>query len=163
MRYCFSLQVRPDRLQEYADRHARVWPEMRDALRDSGWDNYSLFLRGDGLLIGYVETDDLQAAQQAMDSTEVNARWQADMAGFFLGTDGRPPDRSMTLLTEVFHLDGTAEADPRGTTVMTDMHADHEGSPRRSAEPRRPGEAGPADPSGVRVGEPGHLGRVRMA
>ncbi len=104
MRYCFSLQVRPDRLAEYADRHARVWPEMRAALRDSEWGNYSLFLRGDGLLIGYVETDDLDAAQRAMARTEVNGRWQAEMAEFFVGIDGRPPDTSMTLLTEVFHL-----------------------------------------------------------
>ena len=45
--------------------------------RDTGWRNYSLFLRDDGLLIGYVEADDLQAAQAAMAATEVNARWQA--------------------------------------------------------------------------------------
>lgn len=105
MRYCFSLQVKPDRLAEYTHRHAQVWPEMQTALRETGWGNYSLFLRPDGLLIGYVETDDLQAAQQAMERTEVNARWQAEMADFFIGTDGHPPDTSMTLLTEVFHLD----------------------------------------------------------
>ena len=45
MRYCFCLQVRPDRLDEYVERHRRVWPEMLHALRDSGWHNYSLFLR----------------------------------------------------------------------------------------------------------------------
>lgn len=104
MRYCFSLQVKPDRLAEYTDRHARVWPEMRSALRDAGWGNYSLFLRDDGLLIGYVETEDLVAAQRTMAGTEVNGRWQAEMAEFFVGIDGRPPDTSMTLLTEVFHL-----------------------------------------------------------
>ena len=49
---------------------------MQSALRDSGWGNYSLFLRPDGLLIGYVESDDLPAALRAMDLTEVNARWQ---------------------------------------------------------------------------------------
>ena len=58
-RYCFLLQVRPDRLEEYVDRHRAVWPEMLAALRDTGWHNYSLFLRDDGLLVGYVEADDL--------------------------------------------------------------------------------------------------------
>jgi L-rhamnose mutarotase len=105
MRYCFSLQVRPDRLVEYAERHRRVWPDMQAALRETGWGNYSLFLRADGLLIGYVECDDLPAAQRAMDAREVNARWQAEMTEFFTGIDGRPPDSSMTLLTEVFHLE----------------------------------------------------------
>jgi len=101
MRYCFHLQVRPDRMAEYVERHQAVWPEMQDALRATGWRNYSLFLRTDGLLIGYVEADDLAAAQAAMAATEVNARWQAEMAPFF---DGRPPGEGFPLLTEVFHL-----------------------------------------------------------
>lgn len=105
MRYCFWLQVKPDRLAEYADRHSRVWPDMQAALRETGWGNYSLFLSDDGLLVGYVESDDLAAAQRAMAGREVNARWQSEMAEFFIGIDGSPPDTSMTLLTEVFHLD----------------------------------------------------------
>ena len=91
-------------MAEYAERHRAVWPEMLDALRDTGWRNYSLFLSGDGLLIGYVESDDLMASQAAMAKTEVNARWQAEMAEFFTGIDGRPPDEGFALLTEVFHL-----------------------------------------------------------
>jgi L-rhamnose mutarotase len=103
-RYCFCLQVKPDRLDEYVERHRDVWPDMQAALRDSGWHNYSLFLRDDGLLIGYVEADDLEAAQQAMAATEVNKRWQAQMADYFTGIDGRPPDESFLLLREIFHL-----------------------------------------------------------
>ena len=103
-RYCFCLQVKPDRLDEYVERHRDVWPDMQAALRDSGWHNYSLFLRDDGLLIGYVEADDLEAAQQAMAATEVNHRWQAQMTEFFTGIDGRPPDESFLLLPEIFHL-----------------------------------------------------------
>lgn len=109
MRYCFNLQVRPDRLTEYAARHREVWPEMLDALRDSGWRNYSLFLREDGLLVGYVEADDLAAARAAMAATKVNDRWQAEMAPYFTGIDGRPPDESFVLLTEVFHLEDQLE------------------------------------------------------
>ncbi|MET9428303.1 L-rhamnose mutarotase [Streptomyces sp. NPDC003036] len=103
-RVCFLLRVRQDRLAEYRERHAAVWPEMRDALTAAGWHNYSLFLRDDGLLVGYVETPDFEAARAAMARTEVNARWQAEMAGFFEELDGRGPDEAMTPLTEVFHL-----------------------------------------------------------
>ena len=88
-RSCFTLQVRPDRLAEYRERHAAVWPEMLRALRDAGWRDYQLFLREDGLLVGIVETDDLAAAQAAMDATEVSARWEADMAPFFDLSNGR--------------------------------------------------------------------------
>ena len=79
-RVCFLLKVRPDRVEEYRRRHQAVWPEMRAALSDSGWRNYSLFLRDDVLLVGYLETDDFAAAQEAMARTDVNARWQAEMA-----------------------------------------------------------------------------------
>lgn len=99
-RVCFQLQVRPDRLEEYRVRHREVWPEMLDALREARWHNYSLFLRDDGLLVGYVETDDFEAAQRAMAATEVNERWQRDMAAFF---DARA-DHALVLLEEVFHL-----------------------------------------------------------
>jgi L-rhamnose mutarotase len=105
MRYCFLLQVRPDRLAEYRERHRAVWPEMLAALRDTGWRNYSLHLRADGLLVGYVEADDLAAAQRAMAGTEVNARWQAEMAPFFAGLDGRAPDEGFLVLEEIFHLE----------------------------------------------------------
>jgi L-rhamnose mutarotase len=105
MRYCFNLQVRPERMAEYVERHQAVWPDMQDALRVTGWRNYSLFLRSDGLLIGYVEADDLSAAQAAMAATEVNKRWQAEMAPFFTGIEGRGPDEGFVLLQEVFHLE----------------------------------------------------------
>src|SRR4051794_25431881 len=61
-RVCFLLRVRPDRLDEYKAAHRNVWPEMRDALSRHGWHNYSLFLAEDGLLVGYVETDDFARA-----------------------------------------------------------------------------------------------------
>ncbi|RYV51172.1 L-rhamnose mutarotase [Pengzhenrongella frigida] len=103
-RVCFQLQVRPDRMAEYRERHAAVWPEMLRALKATGWHNYSLFLRDDGLLIGYLETADLAAAQAAMAATDVNARWQAQMAGFFADLD-TTPDAGFVELTEVFHLE----------------------------------------------------------
>jgi L-rhamnose mutarotase len=57
-RVCFLGRVRAERLAEYRERHERVWPEMLDALRQAGWRSYSLFLTEDGLLVGYLETDD---------------------------------------------------------------------------------------------------------
>src|SRR5262245_58465852 len=90
-RVCFVLRVRADRLAEYRARHRAVWPAMLDALRATGWRNYSLYLSEDGLLVGYLETEDFEGALAGMEATEVNARWQADMAQFFeLPGDERP-------------------------------------------------------------------------
>jgi len=103
-RYCFLLRVRPERMDEYRRRHAALWPEMLQALAEAGWRNYSLFLSDDGLLVGYVEADDLRASLAAMAGTEVNARWQAEMAPFFAELEGAP-DEGLVLLEEVFHLE----------------------------------------------------------
>jgi L-rhamnose mutarotase len=108
-RVCFTLQVNPDMLDEYRRRHAAVWPEMLTALRDAGWRDYSLFLADDGLLVGYFLTDDLAAAQAAMAATEVNERWQRDMAPFFVAPQGGRADTGMRVLDEVFHLETQLE------------------------------------------------------
>lgn len=102
-RVCFCLQVKKDRLEEYKARHRTVWPEMRQALAQAGWHNYSLFLREDGLLIGYVETPDFDDALREMAKTEVNRRWQAEMKEFF--ENDSAADEQMRPLLEVFHLD----------------------------------------------------------
>jgi L-rhamnose mutarotase len=104
-RVCFILQVRQDRLEDYRARHAAVWSEMTDALRSAGWRNYSIFLRDDGMLVGYLECADFAACRAAMQATEVNARWQAEMAPFFALAEGTAPDAAMTPLSEILHLD----------------------------------------------------------
>ncbi len=104
-RVCFLGRVRSDKLEEYRMRHREVWPEMTDALRGAGWTNYTLFLADDGLLVGYLETEDYSAAQQQMAQLGVNERWQAEMAPYFTELDGRPPDQGFRRIAEVFHLD----------------------------------------------------------
>lgn len=102
----FVLKVKPERLEEYKVHHRQVWPEMLEALRRHGWHNYSLFMREDGLLFGYVETPaGLQAAQAGMAREEVNQRWQEFMAPYFEGLGGAHADESFVELEEVFHLD----------------------------------------------------------
>jgi L-rhamnose mutarotase len=103
-RICFVLQVKAERLAEYKERHRSVWPEMQAALRETGWANYSLFLRDDGLLVGYLETEDFERARAAMAVREVNERWQREMSDFFVQPNGTLPDRAMQPLEEVFHL-----------------------------------------------------------
>ena len=102
-RICFHLRVRPDRLEEDRARHRDVWPEMREALREAGWRNYSLFLDESGLLTGYLECEDFEAARREMAARTVNERWQTEMAELFEG--GEHADGQMLPLPEIFHLD----------------------------------------------------------
>jgi L-rhamnose mutarotase len=105
-RISFLLKVKPDKIEEYKARHKAVWPEMLDALRRTGWHNYSLFMREDGLLVGYFETpESLKAAQDGMANEEINAKWQTMMAPYFEALGDLKADESMVELEEVFHLD----------------------------------------------------------
>ncbi|WP_426227677.1 L-rhamnose mutarotase [Pseudarthrobacter sp. DSP2-3-2b1] len=104
MRVCFRSSVQPALIGEYKRRHAAVWPEMLVALKNAGWNNYSLFLGEDGLLIGYVECDDFDAVRARMALADVNARWQAEMATLFDNPD-QVPDQGFHVLEEVFNLD----------------------------------------------------------
>ena len=104
-RVCFRARIRAERLAEYQQWHQNVWPEMRAALREAGWRNYSLFLADDGLLIGYLETDDFASARRRMAETDVNRRWQAEMAPYFDDVADVRPDEGVVSLTEIFHID----------------------------------------------------------
>lgn len=115
-RVCFELQVAPDRLEEYVARHTPVRAEMLAEIAASGRRNYSLFLADGGRLVGYYETDDDAAAQAYLAASPVAARWEAEMAPFFVGLAGRP-DQAATPLTEIFNLD--AQLASAGTASVT--------------------------------------------
>lgn len=102
-RVAFQLQVDPALIDEYVARHTPVWPEMLAEIAASGRRNYSLFLADGGRLFGYYETDDDAAAQAYLAASPVAARWEAEMARFFVGLEGRP-DQAATPLIEVFNL-----------------------------------------------------------
>jgi L-rhamnose mutarotase len=104
-RVCFVLEVRPERLDEYVERHRAVWPEMLEAIRDSGRRNYSLFLRDDGLLVGYYETDDDAESARRLAADPRTAAWEAESAGFFVDLAGDRPDQGVPHLPEVFNLE----------------------------------------------------------
>ena len=100
------MKVKKERIEEYKKHHAAVWPEMLDALRRTGWHNYSLFMDEEGIIFGYFETpESFQAALDGMAEEEINATWQDFMAPFFEDLGGSHADESMVELEEVFHLD----------------------------------------------------------
>lgn len=103
----FLLKVKPERIEEYKQIHKNVWPDMLEVLTETGWHNYSLFMRDDGLLFGYFETPhDFDTVRAAMDKKEVNKRWQEQMAPFFESSTGERThaDKMMVELEQVFYL-----------------------------------------------------------
>lgn len=130
-RVCFRLRVRPERLAEYRERHARVWPEMLREIEASGRRNYSLFLDDSGTLIGYFETDSLERSDAYLAASETAARWEAQMAPFFDQLDGRP-DQGYEQLPEIFNLaDQLTSAD--NDHAQDNNHAQADNNPKDMA------------------------------
>ena len=102
----FIIKVKENEIDDYKKHHQNVWPEMKSALKKNGWDNYSLFIRKDGLMFGYFEAKKSFAdSLEGMSREEVNDRWQKLMAPYFEIPEGAAPDQSMLELEEVFHID----------------------------------------------------------
>ena len=78
---------------------------MLEALTETGWHNYSLFLdQSDGALFGYFETPDFSAAQSGMAELDINTKWQELMSPYFVALDGKKPDEGFIRLSQVFYL-----------------------------------------------------------
>jgi len=101
----FVCKVKEAKIEEYKKHHRQVWPEMLDALRRTGWHNYSLFMAKDGLMFGYFETpQSYTAASEAVVKEKASTRWHEFMLPFF-ETLKQGENVLEVELEEVFHLD----------------------------------------------------------
>jgi L-rhamnose mutarotase len=102
-RACFRFRLRPGHKLEYRRRHDEIWPEMVQALRDSGVANYTIFLDGDEL-IAFAECEpDARTAFGAMAATEVDQRWSKEMDAIISDLTG--DDGELHYATEVWHME----------------------------------------------------------
>ncbi len=76
------LKVKPDKIEEYKQIHANVWPDLLAELKKAGMRNYSLWLCPDGTEFGYVEVDDWKATCDYLANSEVHSRWQEYMQNY---------------------------------------------------------------------------------
>ena len=102
-RACFVFQLKEGAEEEYKRRHDEIWPELVEAIQDSGLKNYTLFRRG-LQVIGYVEClPDVETAFAKVESTEVNARWDEWFEEII--EEITDADGNLFWAKEVWHLD----------------------------------------------------------
>ncbi|MCC2598955.1 L-rhamnose mutarotase [Sphingobacterium sp. FBM7-1] len=102
MKVGFKMKLKPGMKEEYAKRHAAIWPELVTLLKENGIADYTIFLD--------EETDTLFAVQQLTGSssqelgnTEIVQRWWKYMADIM---ETNPDFSPISIpLTSVFHLD----------------------------------------------------------
>jgi L-rhamnose mutarotase len=102
-RTCFTFEVYPGQEAEYKRRHDEIWPELVEAIQESGFRNYSLFRRGQQI-VAYVECHpDVAAAFGKLSAYESTARWGEWFQDVIVSlTDA---NGELMTLEEVWHLD----------------------------------------------------------
>jgi L-rhamnose mutarotase len=105
-RYGSVIGVRREKLEEYKQYHAQVWPEILDMIGKCNIRNYSIFHK-DGLLFGYFEYHgtDFQADMAKMAADPKTQEWWAIMIPMQAPLESRAPGEWWAAMEEVFHCD----------------------------------------------------------
>ena len=103
-RYAFKLRIKPEAIEEYEIEHKRVWPELLAKLKEVGISDYSIFRRGQDLIL-VMRVKDFDAAWDELANDPVNLRWQAEMAKYFEPVPGLQPGERFAMMKEVFYME----------------------------------------------------------
>jgi len=103
-RYAFQLRIRADAVEEYEREHRRVWPELLAKIKEAGISDYSIFRRGQELVL-VMRADDFDKAWDMLDGAPVNRRWQEFMSRLFEPVPGIQPGERFAMMKEVFYLE----------------------------------------------------------
>jgi L-rhamnose mutarotase len=103
-RYAFQLRIRKEAIEEYEVEHTRVWPELLAKLKAVGISDYSIFRRGQELVLA-LRVDDFDKAWDELDRDPVNQKWQQFMARLFEPVPGIQPGERFAMMKEVFFLE----------------------------------------------------------
>ena|SRR5579871_953516 len=102
-RLCYTFDLTPGLEEEYERRHAEIWPELVQALQESGFSNYSLFRRGVEV-IAYAECDpSFEQAMAKLRTYEVSDRWNLHIRS--LMTRSVDAEGRFFTVPEIWHLD----------------------------------------------------------
>jgi L-rhamnose mutarotase len=102
-RHAFKLRIKAGCEEEYDREHQRVWPELLAKLKKVGVSEYSIFRRGQDLVL-VLRVDDFDKAWDALDRDPVNRRWQEFMGRLFEPVPDKLPGERFAMLQEVFYL-----------------------------------------------------------
>jgi L-rhamnose mutarotase len=100
----FRLRIKADAVEGYERDHKQVWPELLSKLKEVGISDYSIFRRGQDLIL-VMRVVDFEAAWQALDKDPVNLRWQKEMAKYFEPVPDVQPGERFAMMKEVFYME----------------------------------------------------------
>ena len=102
------IHLRPEVEAEYRKLHAKIWPEIEAAIRESGIRNYSIYLK-DGVMFAYFEYDGPDAEFDQRMETLANAprmqEWWGITKPMQFPLETRAEGEWWANMDEVFHQD----------------------------------------------------------
>lgn len=110
-RYGSVIGLNPDKITEYKDLHAAVWPEVLAIITHCNIRNYSIYLRkfddGRHFLFSYFEYTghDFPGDMAIMAADPMTQRWWALCMPCQQPLEHRAPDEWWAPMEEVFHCD----------------------------------------------------------
>jgi L-rhamnose mutarotase len=110
-RYGSVIGLRPEKLAEYKELHAAVWPQVLQMIQQCHIRNYSIYLRqlddGRHYLFSYFEYtgNDFAADMAKMAADPTTQKWWAVCKPCQQPLANRAPDEWWADMEEVFHVD----------------------------------------------------------
>lgn len=102
-KFAWKARVLEGKLEEYQKRHAEIWPEMVQVLKEAGIRNYSIWNVGNELF-GYFECEKgVKYAEQYQAQSAVVDRWNEYMKDVMV-MDLDPKTGAQPLMKQVFDL-----------------------------------------------------------
>ena len=98
------MYLKPGCEKEYAKRHAAIWLELKQMIKDAGVSNYSIFWdKETNLLFAYQECSQDTNSQDTENVDPITQKWWDMMADIM---EVNPDNSPVTIpIEEVFHLD----------------------------------------------------------
>ena len=105
-RFGMVVKVRPEKLEEYKQLHADVWPDVLRIISDGNIRNYSIYHK-DGYLFSYFEYvgDDFEADMAKMAADPTTQKWWAVCKPCQEPLETRAEGEWWADMEEVFHCD----------------------------------------------------------
>jgi L-rhamnose mutarotase len=101
-RLAFKLKLNPGQEAEYQRRHNALWPELEQLLKETGIENYSIFLDENTLDLFGVLNIENPTKMDNLPNNPIMKKWWAYMADIMeVNEDNSPKSVS---LKNVFHM-----------------------------------------------------------
>lgn len=97
------MRIREGAAEEYERDHQDVWPELLAKLKEVGISDYSIFRRGQDLVL-VMRVADFESAWKKLDEDPVNLRWQKEMAKYFEPVPDLEPGERFAMMKEVLYM-----------------------------------------------------------